>query len=67
VPYSLQVDAPGSSGQVTVVDMMGNPSSLPYSNGVAALTLTEAPIYVISTNAGVARANVTPPAGYVAQ
>jgi hypothetical protein len=66
-PYSLQVDAPGSSGQVTVVDMMGNPSSLPYSNGVAALTLTEAPIYVISTNAGVARANVTTPAGYVAQ
>ena len=31
------------------------------------LTLTEAPIYVISTNASVAKANVTTPAGYVAQ
>jgi hypothetical protein len=66
-PYNLQVDAPGSSGQVTVLDMMGNPSSQPYTNGVAALTLTEAPIYVISTNASVAKANVTTPAGYVAQ
>jgi hypothetical protein len=46
---------------------MGNPSSQPYTNGVAALTLTEAPIYVISTNASVAKANVTTPAGYVAQ
>jgi hypothetical protein len=67
VPYNLQVDAPGSSGQVTVLDMMGNPSSLSYSNGIAALTLSETPIYVISTNAAVARANVTTPAGYVAQ
>ena len=67
VPYNLQVDAPDTSGQVTVLDMMGNPSSQTYRNGVAALTLTEAPIYVISTNASVAKANVTPPAGYVAQ
>jgi hypothetical protein len=67
VAYNLQVDAPGTSGQVTVLDMMGNPSSQPYNDGVAALTLTEAPIYIISTNASVAKANVTPPAGYVAQ
>ncbi|MFP3182373.1 MAG: hypothetical protein RXR20_24530 [Paraburkholderia sp.] len=67
IPYRLQVDAPGTSGQVSVIDMMGNPSSLPYSNGMAALTLTEAPIYVISANASVAKANVTTPAGYVAQ
>ena len=67
VPYNLQVDAPGSSGQVTVLDMMGNPSSLAYRNGIAALTLSETPIYVISTNAALARANVTTPAGYVAQ
>jgi hypothetical protein len=67
MPYSLQVDAPGTSGQVSVLDMMGNPSSLSYSNGIAALTLTEAPIYVISANASVAKANVTVPTGYVAQ
>ncbi|WP_144154292.1 hypothetical protein [Paraburkholderia sp. BCC1885] len=67
VPYNLQVDAPGSSGQVSVLDVMGNPSNLSYSNGVAALMLSETPIYVISTNAAVARANVTTPAGYVAQ
>lgn len=65
--YKLQVDAPGTSGQVTVLDMMGNPSTLAYSNGVAVLTLTEAPIYVISANAAVAKANVATPAGYVAQ
>jgi hypothetical protein len=47
--------------------MMGNPTTLAYSNGIAALTLTEAPIYVISANAAVAKANVTTPAGYVAQ
>jgi hypothetical protein len=47
--------------------MMGNPSTLNYSNGMATLALTEAPIYVISANAAVAKANVTAPAGYVAQ
>jgi hypothetical protein len=67
VPYGLRVDNPGTSGQVTVLDMMGNPSTLNYSNGIAQLTLTEAPIYVISANAAVAKANVTSPAGYVAQ
>jgi hypothetical protein len=67
VPYNLHVDAPGTSGQVTVFDMMGNPTTLAYSNGIAALTLTEAPIYVISANVAVAKANVTTPAGYVAQ
>jgi hypothetical protein len=67
VGYSLQVDAPGASGQVTVLDAMGNASSLPYSDGRVALTLTESPIYVVSTNASVLQANVTTPEGYVAQ
>lgn len=67
VPYALRVDGPGTSGQVTVLDMMGNPSTLSYSNGLVMLALTEAPIYVISANAAVAKANVTTPAGYVAQ
>ncbi|MGO4331459.1 hypothetical protein AB4Z48_13380 [Cupriavidus sp. 2TAF22] len=67
VPYTLQVDAPGTSGSVAVLDMMGNVSTVPYANGVLTLTLTEAPIYVISANATVAQAGVTTPEGYIAQ
>lgn len=65
--YSLAVDAPGKSGTVTVFDMMGNASTMPYSDGRVALKLTEAPVYVVSTNADVMRANVTKPVGYVGQ
>ncbi|WP_244306327.1 hypothetical protein [Paraburkholderia lacunae] len=64
VPYSLTVDAPGTSGTVQVIDMMGNASSANYSNGTLTLTLTEAPLYVVSNNASVAKANATVPAGY---
>jgi hypothetical protein len=67
VRYTLQVDAAGTSGTVTVLDMMGNPSTLPYANGRVALTLTEAPVYVVSQNAGVMKANVNAPEGYVAR
>ncbi|KQR80572.1 hypothetical protein ASG35_30385 [Burkholderia sp. Leaf177] len=67
VRYSLAVDAPGSSGTLTVLDMMGNPSTLPYANGRVALTLTEAPVYVISQNADVMKQNVDVPEGYVAR
>ncbi|SIT36129.1 conserved hypothetical protein [Paraburkholderia piptadeniae] len=66
VPWRLQVDAPGTSGKVTVFDMMGNPSSVPYQNGYATLALTETPVYVVSSNAAVMKANVTTPAGYIA-
>jgi hypothetical protein len=66
VKYTLPVDAAGTSGTVTVLDMMGNPSTLPYANGRVALTLTEAPVYVVSQNAGVMKANVNTPEGYVA-
>ncbi|SAK99530.1 hypothetical protein AWB81_05747 [Caballeronia arationis] len=65
--YSLVVDAPDKSGNVTVFDMMGNASTMPYRNGRVALALTEAPVYVVSDNAEVARANVTAPAGYIGQ
>jgi hypothetical protein len=67
VSYGLRVDRPGTTGQVTVLDMMGNPSTLNFNNGVVMLTLTEAPLYVISTNPAVAKANVTTPTGYVAR
>ena len=66
VPYSLAVDAPGTSGTVKVIDMMGNPLPMNYTNGTLTLNLTEAPVYVVSNNATVAKANVTTPTGYVA-
>jgi hypothetical protein len=65
--YQLQVDAAGTSGNVTAFDMMGNPSTLPYTNGRVSLALTEAPIYVVSTNAAVMKAGVAAPEGYVAR
>ncbi len=65
-PYSLTVDAPGTSGTVKVIDMMGNASSVNYTNGTLTLNLTESPVYVVSNNASVAKANVTTPTGYVA-
>ncbi|QGZ63588.1 hypothetical protein [Paraburkholderia acidisoli] len=65
VPYTLNVDAPGTSGTVTVLDEMGNPTSMNYSNGTLSLNLTESPVYVVSANASVASANSTLPAGYV--
>ena len=65
--YALTVDAAGTSGNVTVYDMMGNPTQVPYTNGVANLTLTETPIYVVSNNASVMKAQVTAPVGYTGQ
>ncbi|MEA3085459.1 MAG: hypothetical protein QOC89_3156 [Paraburkholderia sp.] len=65
VPYSLAVDAPGTSGTVKVVDMMGNATSANYSNGSLTLNLTESPVYVVSNNASVAKGNATVPVGYV--
>jgi hypothetical protein len=52
---------------VTVLDAMGNAAALPYRDGKITLTLSESPIYVVSTNAAVMKANVTAPAGYVGQ
>ncbi len=64
VTYNLTVDAPGTSGTVQVMDMMGNPSTVSYANGVVALNLTESPIYVVGKNAAVAQGNSTAPLGY---
>lgn len=66
IAWQLQVDARGRSGQVTVFDMMGNPSTLPYKDGMLALGLTESPVYVVSNNVAVIKANALTPAGYVA-
>jgi hypothetical protein len=64
VAYSLAVDAPGTSGTVQVLDMMGNPTTVSYTNGTVSLNLSEAPVYVVSPNASVAKANATTPPGY---
>ncbi|WP_341313102.1 hypothetical protein WN982_17095 [Paraburkholderia sp. IMGN_8] len=64
VDYRLRVDAPGTSGEVTAFDMMGNASTLPYRDGVASLKLSPAPIYVVSANAEVFRDAVMTPEGY---
>jgi hypothetical protein len=37
---------------------------LHYANGRVAVTLTEAPVYVVSGNADVMKANVSAPEGY---
>ncbi|RDU99396.1 hypothetical protein DWV00_08195 [Trinickia dinghuensis] len=65
--YALTVDNPGTNGTVTVFDLMGNPTAVPYINGVVTLTLTESPIYVVSSNANVIASNVTVPVGYTGQ
>lgn len=67
VSQSLQVDTAGTSGTVVVFDMMGNPSTRPYTDGRVSLTLTEAPVYVVSSNAAVIKASVNAPEGYVAR
>jgi hypothetical protein len=61
VPYTLTVDSPGTSGTVQVVDMMGNATAMPYSDGKIKLNLTEAPVYVVSNNPSVSAANATLP------
>ncbi|RDU99598.1 hypothetical protein [Trinickia dinghuensis] len=60
-------DTPSADGTVTVFDLMGNPTAVPYIDGVVTLTLTESPIYVISSNANVIASNVTVPVGYTGQ
>ncbi|MPW21164.1 hypothetical protein GCT13_30875 [Paraburkholderia sp. CNPSo 3157] len=65
VAYNLVVDAPGTSGTVKLIDMMGNPMTMNYTDGTLKLNLTEAPVYVVSNNVSVLKSNVNPPPGYV--
>lgn len=67
VDWQLQVDARGRTGNVAVFDMMGNPVSEPYRDGMLSLKLTESPVYVVSNNVAVVKTNATTPAGYVAR
>lgn len=63
----IDVDAAGNSGNVSVIDWMGNVSSVPYSNGKVTVTLSAQPIYIVSNNPAVAAAHVTAPIGYIGQ
>ncbi len=64
VPYGFAVDAADSSGSVTVIDAMGEASTQSYSNGILQLTLTEMPVYVLSSNIAAISAEVRAPEGY---
>ena len=61
--YELQVAATGTSGDVILFDTMGNPTTLAYSNGLAKVTLSEMPVYVLSDDAAVVKAHSRAPAG----
>lgn len=63
----LDVDVPGSSGTVKLIDMMGNVSNGSYTNGRITLSVTEQPTYIVSNNPTVAAAHVTAPVGYTGQ
>ncbi|CAE6798085.1 hypothetical protein R20943_05093 [Paraburkholderia aspalathi] len=65
--YALTVNSTGTNGTVSVIDMMGNVSSVSYTNGVANLTLTESPIYVVLANANAIQGKYTAPVGYTGQ
>jgi hypothetical protein len=65
--YQLQVDSSGTSGTAVLFDPMGNPKSVQYTNGVLALTLSEMPIYVMTSNASVLQSQTRAPEGYSTQ
>ncbi|KAE8753798.1 hypothetical protein FSO04_43205 [Paraburkholderia madseniana] len=65
--YALTVNSTGTSGSVSVIDMMGNVSSVNYTNGIANFTLTESPIYVVLANANAIQGKYTAPVGYTGQ
>jgi hypothetical protein len=45
-------------------DAMGNPRVVEYSNGVAQMTISEMPVYVLSSNVSAAKSLLRAPAGY---
>ena len=67
ISYQLQVDSPGASGTVILFDAMGNPKSVPYTNGAIPVMLTEMPVYVMSSNVSVLQAQTRAPEGYSTQ
>jgi hypothetical protein len=64
ISHQVKVDASGTSGTVVVFDAMGNPSNVAYSNGLVSLTLSEMPIYMLSSHAAVMQSQTRAPEGY---
>jgi hypothetical protein len=62
--YELQVAPIGTSGSVIEFDTMGNPKEVAYSDGMLKVTLSEMPIYVMSSDISAAKAHVRAPKGY---
>ncbi len=62
--YELTVDSPGTSGKTVMFDAMGNPEAVEYSNGVVKVTISEMPIYVLSSNVSASKSHVRAPEGY---
>jgi hypothetical protein len=62
--YELQVAASGTSGDVLMFDTMGNPKSVAYSDGLLKVTLSEMPIYVLSSDAAATKEHLRAPQGY---
>jgi hypothetical protein len=67
ISYQLQLDSPGTSGTAVVFDPMGNPKSVQYTNGTLQLTLSEMPIYVMSSNVSALQTQTRAPEGYSTQ
>jgi hypothetical protein len=67
LPYGFRLYASGANGAATVMDTMGNPSTGQYADGVLQLTLSEMPIYVISTDNNALQNQLRAPIGYSAQ
>ena len=67
ISYQLQIDSAGASGTAIVFDAMGNPKSVQYTNGAIQVTLSEMPIYVMSSNVSVLQAQARAPQGYSTQ
>ncbi len=65
--YRFQVDSPGASGTAIVFDAMGNAKSVEYTNGVLAITLSEMPLYVMTSNVSALQSQTRPPEGYSTQ
>jgi hypothetical protein len=64
IPYAVRVEAPGTSGITEMFDTMGNPKSVPYTNGLVQVQLSEMPIYVRSKDIAAATTHVRVPEGY---
>jgi hypothetical protein len=67
VSYQFQVDSPGASGTAILFDTMGNPTTVQYTNGVLAVTLSEMPIYVMTPNVSALQSQTRAPEGYRTQ